>query len=57
MVKSFGYAALAEGDNSELYGPIPEYLDLKIETIENLTKKSKIECRSGEILNVHISPE
>ncbi|CAC5356069.1 unnamed protein product [Mytilus coruscus] len=53
MVKSFVNGAFAEGNNRDLYGPIPRS---KIKTFKVLTKKSKIKCRSGEVLSVHISP-
>jgi hypothetical protein len=36
------------------YGPITQS---KLKTFEDLTRKTKLKCRSGKVLHVHISPE
>jgi hypothetical protein len=52
MVKAFVNGALTEGNNADFYSPRS-----KLKTFTDLIKTSKLKCRSGEILNVHISPE
>ena len=46
--------ALTEGNNADLYSPKSRS---KLKTFTDLIKTSKLKCGSGEILNVHISPE
>jgi hypothetical protein len=54
MVKAFVNGALTEGNNADFYSPISRS---KLKTFTDLIKTSKLKCGSGEILNVHISPE
>ena len=54
MLQSFVNGTLTEGNNHDFYGPITRS---KLKTFEDLTKKIKLKCRSGEVLHVHISPE
>jgi hypothetical protein len=54
MVKAFVNGALTEGSNADFYSPISRS---KLKTFTDLIKTSKLKCGSGEILNVHISPE
>ena len=54
MLQSFVNGTLTEGNNRDLYGPITRS---KLKTFEDLTKKTKLKCRSGKVLHVHISPK
>ena len=54
MLQSFVNGTLTEGNNRDFYGPITRS---KLKTFEDLTKKTKLKCRSGEVLHVHTSPE
>jgi hypothetical protein len=54
LVKAFVNGALTEGSNADFYSPISRS---KLKTFTDLIKTSKLKCGSGEILNVHISPE
>jgi hypothetical protein len=54
MLQSFVNGTLTEGNNRDFYGPITRS---KLKTFEDLTKKTKLKCRSGKVLHVHISPE
>ncbi|CAC5421717.1 unnamed protein product [Mytilus coruscus] len=54
MAKSFIDGALADDQHGNFYGPITRS---KLKTFEDLTKKTKLKCRSGEIIEGHINPE
>ena len=54
MLQSFVNGTLTEGNNRDFYGPITQS---KLKTFEDLTRKTKLKCRSGKVLHVHISPE
>ena len=54
MLKSFVEGSLSEGHSRSFYSPIQRS---KLKTFEDMTKKKKLKCRSGDILNVHINPE
>lgn len=55
MAKSFIDGALSDGQSRSFYDMISQS---KIKTFEDMTKKTKLKCRSRETLNVHhINPE
>ncbi|CAC5426769.1 unnamed protein product [Mytilus coruscus] len=54
MAKSFIEGALADDQHGNFYGTITRS---KLKTFEDLTKKTKLTCRSGEIIEGHINPE
>ncbi|CAC5381043.1 unnamed protein product [Mytilus coruscus] len=54
MARSFIDEAFAEGKTRSFFGSTPRS---KLKTFEDLTKTTKLKCRKGEILNLHINPE
>jgi hypothetical protein len=54
MTKSFVNGAFSEGQGRDFYDPITWS---KLKTFEDLTKKTRLKCRSGEVVEVHINPE
>ena len=54
MAESFIDGSLSNGNSVSFYNPIPKS---KLKSFEDMTKKSKLKCRSGDTLNVHINPE
>ena len=46
--------AVSEGQCRDLYGPITRS---KLKTFEDLTKKTRLKCRSREAVEVHSNPE
>jgi len=54
MAQSFISKALNEGSSGNFHSPISRST---VKTFEEMTKKTKLKCRSGEIVNVHINPE
>ncbi|CAC5358418.1 unnamed protein product [Mytilus coruscus] len=54
MAKSFIDGALADDQHGNFYGPITRS---KLKKFEDLTKKTKLKCRSSEIIEGHINPE
>ena len=45
---------LSEGKNGNFFGSISRS---KLKTFEDLTKKTKLKCRSGDVVEAHINPE
>ena len=54
MTKSFVNGTFSEGQGGDFYGSITRS---KLKTFEDLTKKTRLKCRSGEVVEVHINPE
>ena len=54
MAKSFVSDTLSEGQNGNFFGSISRS---KLKTFEDLTKKTKLKCRSGDVVEAHINPE
>jgi hypothetical protein len=54
MAKSFVEGSLSDGQSRSFYNPIRSS---KLKSFEDLTRKTKLKCRSGDIVNVHINPE
>ena len=54
MAKSFVSDTLSEGKNGNFFGSISRS---KLKTFEDLTKKTKLKCRSGDVVEAHINPE
>ena len=54
MANSFIKKTLEVGNNGNFYSPIPHS---KIKTFEDMTKKTKLKCCSGEVMTVQINPE
>ena len=53
-VKSFVDGSLSNGQSRSFYNPISRS---KLKSFEDMTKKTKLKCRSGDTVNVHINPE
>ncbi|CAC5408182.1 unnamed protein product [Mytilus coruscus] len=53
-VKSFVNGSLSNGQSRSFYNPIARS---KLKSFEDMTKKTKLKCRSGDTVNVHINPE
>jgi hypothetical protein len=54
MAKTFVNSAFSKGQSGNFYSPIPRST---LKTFEDLTKKTKLKCRSGEVLEAHINSE
>ena len=54
MAKSFVESSLSNGQSRSFYNPIRKS---KLKSFEDMTRKTKLKCRSGDIVNVHINPE
>jgi hypothetical protein len=54
MAKSFVSDTLSEGQNGNFFGSISRS---KLKTFEDLTKKTKLKCRSGDVVEAHINPK
>jgi hypothetical protein len=54
MAKSFVEGSLSNGQSRSFYNPIRRS---KLKSFEDMTIKTKLKCRSGDIVNVHINPE
>ena len=54
MAKSFVEGSLSNGQFRSFYNPIRRS---KLKSFEDMTRKTKLKCHSGDIVNVHINPE
>ena len=54
LLDSFIKKTLEVGNNGNIYSPIQRS---KIKTFEDMSKKTRLKCRSGEVLTVYINPE
>ena len=54
MVKSFVDGSLSEDQSRSFYNPITRS---KLKSFEDMTKKTKLKCCSGDTVTVHINPE
>ena len=54
MAKSFVSDTLSEGQNGNFFGSISRS---KLIAFEDLTKTTKLKCRSGGVVEAHINPE
>lgn len=54
MVKSFVDSSLSKGKFRSFYNPITRS---KLKSLEDMTQKTKLKCRSGDTVTVHINPE
>ena len=54
MAKSFVEGSLSNGQSRSFNNPIRRS---KLKSFEDMTRKTKLKCRSGNIVNVHINPE
>lgn len=54
MVKSFVEGCFNEGENRVFYSPISRS---PLKTFEDMTKTSKLKCKTGDFVKAHINPE